>query len=207
MKYKLPILLLAFLLSSLFLGDEATQLLTKFLKNITVSPYAPIIYVLFYITGVLLALPSIAITAMATPIFGFWPGLILVLIGANIGSQLTFFLSRHLGEDFARKYIKSNSFTNKFSKNIEDKGYFLILLIRIFPIIPYNILNYTAGLTKIKHYDYTLATLLGTLPGKTTVAYLSYRAINIFEISTNIVAIIALIIIVSFLLVSIFKKR
>jgi uncharacterized membrane protein YdjX (TVP38/TMEM64 family) len=207
LKYILPILLLAILFSSLFMGDKASQMITEFLRGITVSPYAPIIYVVLYITGVIIALPSMAITAIATPIFGFWNGLILVLIGANIGSQITFFLSRHLGEGFVGKYIKTNTFTHKLSTGLEHKGFLVILLVRIFPIIPYNILNYTAGLTKVKHSDYTIATLFGTLPGKTIVAYFSYRTHHIFDISSDIVVIIAISLILLWILIAIFQKR
>mgnify|MGYP001804046625 CR=1 FL=1 len=48
---------------------------------------------------------------------------------------------------------------------ISQGGLFYLFAIRLLPIIPYGIVNFGAGLTSIKFKDYTIATLLGTLPG------------------------------------------
>jgi uncharacterized membrane protein YdjX (TVP38/TMEM64 family) len=48
---------------------------------------------------------------------------------------------------------------------IRQGGLFYMFAIRLLPIIPYGLVNFTAGLTSIKFKDYLLGTLLGTVPG------------------------------------------
>ncbi|PJC48857.1 MAG: hypothetical protein CO035_01255, partial [Candidatus Omnitrophica bacterium CG_4_9_14_0_2_um_filter_42_8] len=46
-----------------------------------------------------------------------------------------------------------------------------ILFFRIVPLVPYEVLNYACGLSKIKFRDYFLATFLGIIPGVIVSAF------------------------------------
>jgi uncharacterized membrane protein YdjX (TVP38/TMEM64 family) len=150
--------------------------LTDLVNGIKSNPFAPALYILVYVLGVVFALPGTALTIIAAPIFGFWQGLLLVVIGSNIGCQITFFISRLLGRDFIHQFIKSESFLDKASKKIEKNGFLFLLYIRLLPLFPFNGINYLSGLTKIKYKDYFLATFIGMFPGTCVYVYLSHTA-------------------------------
>ena len=152
-----------------------TALINEFREN----PYAPLIYLSVYIVGVVLAVPGTALTILAAPLFGFWTGLLLVVIGSNLGCQITFFTSRFLGKDMIQKWIKPGSFLEKASGKIESSGFVFMLYIRLLPLFPFNVINYLSGLTTIRYRDYTLATLLGMLPGTVVYVYLSHTAADV----------------------------
>jgi uncharacterized membrane protein YdjX (TVP38/TMEM64 family) len=161
--------------------------LTAWIENIKNNPFAPFMYILIYVIGVIFALPGTALTIIAAPLFGFWQGLVLVIVGSNIGCQLTFWISRSLGGGFIQRFVKSDSFMEKASKKIEENGFMFMLYIRLMPIIPFNGINYLSGLTKIRYKDYALATLIGMLPWTAVYVHLSYTAADIRQNPLGIV--------------------
>jgi uncharacterized membrane protein YdjX (TVP38/TMEM64 family) len=51
-------------------------------------------------------------------------------------------------------------------------GFYIILYLRIVPVIPYNALNLMAGASPIEFSDYLWASLIGILPGTILFAML-----------------------------------
>lgn len=187
--YKLLIFLgiVAILVFSPLKSMINTDYLSAQLNNIKDSPYAPLIYVLIYIAGVVVALPGIVLTALSGPLFGFWKGAILVIIGSNLGCQLTFFISRYMGRDFVVRFIKDESFADKISKKIEQNGLIVMFYLRLLPLFPFNVVNYISGLTNIKYAHYTLATFVGMLPGTLVYVYLSA---TVAEVKSNPIGVV-----------------
>lgn len=167
-----------------FLHIEQLKSLIGSIKN---NPFAPFVYILIYVIGVIFALPGTALTIIAAPIFGFWKGLVLVIIGSNLGCQLTFMISRYLGGGFIQRFVKSDSFMDKASKKIEENGFLFMLYMRLIPIFPFNGVNYLSGLTKIRYRDYAFATFIGMLPGTAVYVYLSHTAADIRDNPLGIV--------------------
>jgi len=52
---------------------------------------------------------------------------------------------------------------------IEKNGFYIVFLTRLSPLFPFPLLNYGFGVTKIKAWQYLLATSLGVSP--TTIGY------------------------------------
>ncbi|HLE56129.1 MAG TPA: VTT domain-containing protein, partial [Rhodothermia bacterium] len=56
-------------------------------------------------------------------------------------------------------------------RKLESAGFTAMLILRIIPIFPFAVLNYGAGLARIKTRDFFWATLIGTAPAHFVVAY------------------------------------
>ncbi|MEN8904979.1 MAG: TVP38/TMEM64 family protein [Clostridiales bacterium] len=209
LKY-IKILLLLGIVMVVFLSPLKNYLniekLTLYIKELRDKPFAELIYVLIYIVGVIFALPGFVLTIIAGSIFGFWKALLLVTLAANVGCHLTFLISRFLGKDFFERFIKSKGYIDRMSDNIEKKGFKVMLYLRIMPIVPFNIVNYVSGLTKIKYRDYTLGTFVGMFPATIVYIILSY---TVFDTKNNQIGIIASIsaIIVFTILIYLLKRR
>jgi uncharacterized membrane protein YdjX (TVP38/TMEM64 family) len=54
-------------------------------------------------------------------------------------------------------------------KQLEEKGFLYMLLLRLIPLLPFDLISYAAGVSKVKLSAFFLATVLGILPG--TFAY------------------------------------
>lgn len=55
---------------------------------------------------------------------------------------------------------------------IAEHGFKIVLLLRLSPVFPFNLLNYALGLTRVQVRDYVLASFIGMLPGTALYVYL-----------------------------------
>jgi uncharacterized membrane protein YdjX (TVP38/TMEM64 family) len=131
---------------------------------------AAIVYILAYTLNTISIFPPIAALSLtAGLVFGPVWGAIYLMIGAMLGTTSTFFISRLFGRIFVEKLLKGRF---KYLDNmLEKRGFITVLFFRVVPIVPYEVLNYISGITKIKFKDYLLATLLGLIPGVTIAAF------------------------------------
>lgn len=125
--------------------------------------FASIIYlIIFAIKPIFVIIPSNIIAIAAGNVFGTLWGFILTMIGYYISGTVAFFLSRFLGRSFIEDLV-GNRFI-KLDQNLEKNGFKILFLLRLLPILPYDALSYTCGLTKVKYRDFILASVLGVAP-------------------------------------------
>ncbi|MCQ9208758.1 MAG: TVP38/TMEM64 family protein [Omnitrophica bacterium] len=125
---------------------------------------APIIYILAYSLNTISVLPPIAGLSLAAGLaFGSLWGAIYLMIAALIGTSCTFFISRFFGRGFVERLLKGRF------KNLDDllkrRGFITVLFFRVVPLVPYEVLNYAGGLSKMRFRDYFFASFLGLIPG------------------------------------------
>ncbi|WP_350344298.1 TVP38/TMEM64 family protein [Proteinivorax tanatarense] len=182
----------------LFLLYVATQTrgnlenLTEFFYQQRANPWTPVIYIAVYILFVLVALPASALTLLAGPLFGFFRGLLFVLIGFNVSAHLCFVISRKLGREKVEKLIDANGKMKKYSDKIGEHGFMVMFYLRLIPIFPYALLNYISGLSVISFKEYALATFLGKLPFLAVMVYFSTTVADARENPMGVVISIAL---------------
>ncbi len=139
-----------------------------FVMYLRSSPWAPVLFVILYTGAVALALPGTILTLTGGAVFGFWGGLFLNSIGANLGANLAFWLSRALGRSGIRHLLRGESFQRHLSRLDEIStrhGFRGLLVLRLVPAVPFNVLNFGPGLTAMSWRAYAGATLIGILPG------------------------------------------
>lgn len=128
------------------------------------GPLAPFIYIVLFTFVPLTLFPDAVLAIAAGLVFGILPGALYTMIGAASGGTLAFLITRNIGHEAVLKKLESHS---KISHMIEEKGFFIVLIMRLIPLIPFDVISYAAGATNIKYKDYMLATLLGIIPGVT----------------------------------------
>jgi pyruvate/2-oxoglutarate dehydrogenase complex dihydrolipoamide dehydrogenase (E3) component/uncharacterized membrane protein YdjX (TVP38/TMEM64 family) len=167
-----PVLLLAIIVAILVLakvfnvGDKLGALRAWL---VTLGPWGPLVFVLIYIAAVVAALPGAAITIAAGALFGSVLGVILVNIGATIGASLAFLISRYFARGAVVNWLSKNDTFQKLDQLTEERGGIMVALTRLVPIFPFNLLNYSFGLTKVPFWTYVFFTWLCTLPA--TILY------------------------------------
>ncbi len=211
LKKFLPFIVLGVLISVLFLTPLRNFLtpsyITSFIESIRQSPFAPVIFGVFYAVAVVLVVPGLPLTLLAAPLFGFWQGLVIVVIASNIGCGLTFLISRFAGKDFVMRFIKSGSFLDKIDKQMEKNGFLYVLYMRAIPLFPFNVVNYVPGLTSIPYFKYAIASLIGMLPGTTIYVYMSYTATDIQDNPWGLVISIAVLVVFTLVTTLVSKHR
>jgi uncharacterized membrane protein YdjX (TVP38/TMEM64 family) len=133
--------------------------------------YGPIAYVVIYNLATLLFVPGFLLTIKGGTLFGVVWGSIYVLIAATIGATLAFAMGRYLSRDWVYRQMKEHPKFSAIERAVAREGWKIVLLTRLSPIFPFNLLNYAFGVTEITLKDYLLGSL-GMLPGTVLYVYL-----------------------------------
>ncbi len=133
------------------------------LRTLSENWWFPLVYIAIYVIGVIVSFSGLILTVSGGLIFGTVKGTILNVIASNIGANLAFLIGRYLGRDFVDKLAKGKlkSIDDKIGKN----GFMTILRLRLIPVVPFNLLNYASGFSKVKYRDYAIGSLIGMFPG------------------------------------------
>ena len=132
------------------------------------SSWAPVLFVAIYAAAVALAIPGTILTLTGGAVFGFWGGLLLNSVGANIGANLAFALSRSLGRSGIRGILRGENLRRhmrRLDAVAGRHGFRGLLVLRLIPAVPFNVLNFGPGLTAMTWKAYAGATALGIIPG------------------------------------------
>ena len=111
----------------------------------------------------------VAVLALAGGVaFGLWQGALYTFLGAVVNCSLMFWMARDLGqkqvEDLLEKRLDAQ-WRQRLSKLEGREGFVLLIVLRLIPAVPYNLINYAFGLTGMKYPAYILASALGIIPG------------------------------------------
>ncbi|HTN43987.1 MAG TPA: TVP38/TMEM64 family protein [Nitrospiria bacterium] len=170
----------------------------------SVGYLAPLLYVLIYSVAPVFFVPGWIITIGGGLAFGPLWGTILTVMGATIGATLAFLVGRYLGRDFVTRLLKEKFKTiGLLDERAASRGFEVIFFLRLIPLIPFNALDYMAGISKIGTRDYILGTFLGIIPGTFAYVYLGSTLTHIR--SWGFTLAIGLLILLS--LIPIFYKR
>ncbi|WP_419741801.1 TVP38/TMEM64 family protein [Paraclostridium dentum] len=138
---------------------------------------APLVYIVMFALVPLTLFPDSILAIGGGIIFGLYKGYIYTLVGALIGASLSFYISRKLGRNFVKKITKEK--LDYIEEMINTKGFFVILLLRLIPLFPFDVISYGAGLTNIKYRDFIFATIVGTIPGILVFTNIGAQSVDI----------------------------
>ena len=151
--------------NNLTLTDSITQLATIFTQTL----YGPLLYILLYTLRPILFIPSTIFTLLGGFFFGTI-GILYVVIGSNASALLAFTIGRYFGTGILDN-LDQNSIIQQYTQRMRDNSFETILSMRLI-LLPYDLVNYVAGFLKINWRAFLLATLIGSLPGSSSVVLL-----------------------------------
>jgi len=136
-------------------------------KTASSGPVGYLGFILIYIVSTVMMLPGSPLTFTAGALFGFWKGLIFVSIGSTLGASCAFMVSRYLIRKSIEKRVLKNKKFQSIDNEIDEQGWKIVILARLSPIIPFFLLNYALGITKIRFIHFIFASWVGMIPGTT----------------------------------------
>jgi uncharacterized membrane protein YdjX (TVP38/TMEM64 family) len=130
------------------------------------------IFIGVYALGAVLFLPGAIFTIAAGLVYGIVGGTAVALAGATLGAGLAFFVARYLVRGRIEEFARKNKRFGAIDDAIGQEGWKIVGLLRLSPLIPFNVSNYLYGVTSIGFWPYILASCVGMLPGALLYAYL-----------------------------------
>lgn len=160
--------------------------LAGFLDRIeSVGPWGPVLLAAAYTVACVLFVPGSILTLGAGFLFGVVWGTIAVSIGSLLGATAAFLVGRTLVRGWIEGRIASYPRFQAVDRAVGEQGFKIVLLVRLSPILPFNLLNYAFGLTKVRLWQYVLASWIGMLPGTVMYVYLGSALKSLADVAAG----------------------
>lgn len=149
---------------------ELLQLITPWLSQHPLL--APLVFLLLYVVVVMLFLPGPLLCVTAGALFGVVLGTVLSVSGATLGACLAFLTARHLAADLVERHLSQT--LQRLKQGVEAEGWRFVAMVRLIPMVPYDLSSYAFGLTRIPLSQFAAANALCLLPRLTVYAYIGH---------------------------------
>ena len=136
------------------------------------GPAGLVLFAAVYAIGSVLMLPVWLMMIAAGFFFGLLPGVAVVSVGATTGAALAFLIARHLARERILRFTAASPRYAAIDRAIGRKGWKVVFLLRLSPLVPFVVSNYFYGLTAVRFGPYVLASWAGMLP--LTFLYVSF---------------------------------
>lgn len=123
-----------------------------------------IAFVLAYTVASLLLVPGALLTVAAGVVFGLGWGTLVASVASTLTAAAGFMIA-HLARARVAKVARRHPKFMAVDQAVRAKGWKVVALLRLSPVVPFSLSNYLFGLTAVRFGPYLLASWLAMLPG------------------------------------------
>jgi len=128
-----------------------------------------LVYVAAYILAAMAGIPGLPFTMLAGALYGALFGTVLAAGASWLAAGAAFLIARYLARASVSRWLKRREAFRRMELATEKRGSLAVFLSRLFPVIPFALLNFGWGLSRVPFGTYMIWTFIGMLPG--TVFY------------------------------------
>ncbi len=140
------------------------------------GPWGALLFGLAYIPAAVLFVPASLMTLGAGFVFGVARGTAIVSLGSTAGAAAAFAVARTVGHDWVVSRTAAWPALDAVARAVESDAFKVVLLTRLSPLFPFNLLNYAFGVTPVPFRTYLIASWVGMLPGTIMYVYMGSAA-------------------------------
>jgi uncharacterized membrane protein YdjX (TVP38/TMEM64 family) len=153
------------------IGRVASDPLLELLARVQAAGGIPgWLYLLGYAAATVLFIPGSILTIAAGVLFGVVRGTLIAFGGAMLGSSAAFLIARYVARPAVERRVAADERFLRVDEAVGRRGAWLVLLLRLSPVLPFNLLNYALGVTAVRFRDYLMGSI-GMLPGTLLYVY------------------------------------
>jgi len=145
--------------------------------------WGPLVYCVIFIVLTVLFFPESIIAIAAGTLFGFWMGIVWVVVAGTIGAALIFLIGRKFFYTPVRGQLQKHPRLMAFDEAAGKEGFKLMFLLRLSPL-NYSLLCYVLSVSSAKFRPYVLA-CLGMFPGNISTVYFGFTARHVTEVAAH----------------------
>jgi len=149
----------------------------------SLGAWGPLAFCLLFILLTAMFFPESIIAIAAGTLFGFWMGILWVVVAGTLGALLIFGITRSLFRESIRQRLQKHPKLLAFDKAAGQEGFKLMFLLRLAPV-NYSLLCYLLSVSSARLKPYTLA-CLGMFPGNISTVYFGYAARHVSEVASH----------------------
>jgi uncharacterized membrane protein YdjX (TVP38/TMEM64 family) len=149
------------------------------------GPWGLILFVLLYVAAAVTMAPAFLLSVAAGAIFGIWKGSAIVLVSATLGATAAYGIARAISGTRLVKWMLRDRRVEIVRRAVAQEGAWVQFLLRLSPIVPYVLLNYALGMTRVRLRDFLLA-CFGMTPTIVMYAYYGKVVGDVAKIAAGI---------------------
>jgi uncharacterized membrane protein YdjX (TVP38/TMEM64 family) len=143
------------------------------------------VFVAAYVVSTVAFLPGSILTLAAGFAYGPVWGLLIVSPASVLGATCAFLLGRTLLRGWAEERVARSARARAIDAAVEREGFKIVLLLRLSPLVPFNLLNYALSLTRVSVRTFVVASFVGMLPATALYVYLGSLAPAAAELTSG----------------------
>jgi uncharacterized membrane protein YdjX (TVP38/TMEM64 family) len=128
------------------------------------GPAGYILYVTAMVLVTILMLPAFLMTVGAGYLFGVPVGMAVAFAGVMIGAAAAFLIARYFARERVERAASRDRRFAALDRAIAEKGWRIVILLRMSAAVPFVLSNYVYGLTSLRFGQYIGASAVGMLP-------------------------------------------
>jgi uncharacterized membrane protein YdjX (TVP38/TMEM64 family) len=136
----------------------------------SVGPWFPVAFLVAHVVVTIFPFPRTAFTLAAGLLFGPALGIAIAVTASTISAVLALVLVRAAGWQLSR--LVPHPRVAALDERLRTRGWPTVLSMRMIPAVPFSVLNYAAGASAVRLVPYTVASLVGLMPGTAAVVIL-----------------------------------
>ncbi|MEO6708819.1 MAG: TVP38/TMEM64 family protein [Planctomycetota bacterium] len=138
----------------------------------SLGAWGPVALVGVFIVASMALVPGLILNITAGALFGVVIGSIAALAGSTLGAMAAFLIARTVGRKRLEKWLKGEKRVAALDAAVGRAGFKVVVASRLSPGIPFNVLNYAYGVTRVSFRDFALGSLIGMIPYRIVYAYI-----------------------------------
>jgi len=151
------------------------------------GPWGPVLFALIYVVFAVTMAPAFLLTVAAGALFGVWQGSAVAFVSATLGASAAYFIARRLAGTRLFSWFVRDRRVAAVQQGIVSDGAWVQFLLRLSPIVPYVLLNYALGLSRVRFRDFLVA-CVGMLPTIVMYAYYGKVVGDVAKIAAGVEA-------------------
>lgn len=180
--------------------DRLRQVVTAY------GMWGPAIYLLVWAIVPVLMMPCLPITLAGGILFGPLWGVVYAAVGATSGASLAFLVSRYLARDWVAVKLSGTKLA-RLDDRVTRHGWKIVAFTRLIPVLPFFLLNYAFGLTRIPFLPYAIATFFAMLPWTIAFVLVSSSLLTLLQGRVSIWLILGIILVALVSLLPVIYKK
>jgi len=134
--------------------------------------FSPLLFILLYAVATVLFIPGSLLSLSGGALFGPVHGTLYNLTGATLGATIAFILARYVFSTWVER--KSGQHLQKIQCGVKNEGWRFIAFVRLMPLLPFNLLNYILGITRISLLTNVIISFICMAPATLAFTYTGY---------------------------------
>lgn len=134
------------------------------------GPWFPLAFFAAHVVTTVFPFPRTVFTLAAGLLFGPLLGVAIAVVASTLSALIALLLVRAAGWHLNR--LVTHPRVGALNARLQQRGWPTVLSMRMIPAVPFSVLNYAAGASAVRVFPYTLATVVGVLPGTAAIVIL-----------------------------------